>query len=145
MRSLQAIPRFRGDLVLPNGGDLLGGQLPRRSPAPRASPRGRRRRRTRRPRRGGPRGAPGGALHIQVRPSASVQDGLPERHFLPWFHSCLHRLSALGMLGLVDGTAVFQRSRIRSKNQEQEQAGSGAEASTGSQELLKSLLSGASV
>ena len=31
------------------------------------------------------------------------------------------------------------------KNQEQEQAGSGAEASTGSQELLKSLLSGASV
>ena len=41
--------------------------------------------------------------------------------------------------------SVFQRSRIRSKNQEQEQAGSGAEASTGSQELLKSLLSGASV
>ena len=33
--------------------------------------------------------------------------------------------------------AVFQQSRIRSKNQEQEQAGSGAEASTGSQELLK--------
>ena len=64
------------------------------------------------------------------------------------FIDCHLALTSSVRSSLLEFLHVFQCSNEAAsgaKNQEQEQAGSGAEASTGSQELLKSLLSGASV